>query len=695
MRLEDFPRPSNDNRRGIHWSAGPYHVMDDDTGKHLTPWLDELEALNVKWVKLMAKGDRDLSDRSTRELCQRLLERGIFPIVRLYRPQQNPGSLTQGQQELVRELVALGVYYFETNNEPNLSLEWKDDKKPSNWMEVVARDWIRDADFLISLKAAGNLGALPGTPAMSFGGGAGIMQEIQRQGRLDLFEKGAWVAIHNYCLNHPLDYPYDDANLHGRPLTEAEYDALGPYTTDPGILAALKNVLEPASYASIANPHWAWMDGFIKNSCEAVNQMREQKKRPDCTLTDDPHCFREHELAARTMYDILGYHVPIITTEGGVVVGDKQDGRYPRMTLDRHREYTVAMFDFMMNEAPDYYFALCPWLIANRRMGLAEINWESQAWYGSWNCPDHLPTVDAVKAMPAVSGAVPRQGVIQGLVTNGAGRQICLSGPGGVREQTIGGDERFRFGNLAAGTYSVQVVDADAGRDDLHIDGANTIDLSLKVAASTVQPSGWQGTVVQNTSQPTPVGGMSSVILCRVIGKDAVPVTIRSDGWSHTAVTGTKEPDSCEFAPLWPGEFTLEPEGLETTVRVFVDGVGMAVVEFRQTVESPPPPPPPPPPTKTMNHYLLLVKYLPGKDIFMSVGRYMAKFAPVMGFDPEEAQHARFVTILGSLSPADDAALERSLCEAECQVERINGDSANMVALLDKMVAEGRRFLTM
>ena len=27
MRVEDFPRPANDNRRGIHWSASVYHPV--------------------------------------------------------------------------------------------------------------------------------------------------------------------------------------------------------------------------------------------------------------------------------------------------------------------------------------------------------------------------------------------------------------------------------------------------------------------------------------------------------------------------------------------------------------------------------------------------------------------------------------------------------------------------------------------
>ena len=35
IRLEDFPRPKDDNGRGIHWSASPYHL----SGHELDPWL--------------------------------------------------------------------------------------------------------------------------------------------------------------------------------------------------------------------------------------------------------------------------------------------------------------------------------------------------------------------------------------------------------------------------------------------------------------------------------------------------------------------------------------------------------------------------------------------------------------------------------------------------------------------------------
>ena len=32
MRVEDFPRPANDNRRGIHWSASVYHPVGSTAG---------------------------------------------------------------------------------------------------------------------------------------------------------------------------------------------------------------------------------------------------------------------------------------------------------------------------------------------------------------------------------------------------------------------------------------------------------------------------------------------------------------------------------------------------------------------------------------------------------------------------------------------------------------------------------------
>ena len=190
MRVEDFPRPKDDNGRGVHWSASVYHPA----GAALDFWIGELQAMHVKWVKAMDDGGG-----SSLELCRRLLAADIMPIVRLYRLEPNPGSIGGREEETIRRLIAAGVRYFETNNEPDLPAEWKNGHIPANWLDVVIDNFIYDADKIIAM------GGLPALPAMGVGSKDNPVAAVVAKGRADLFEKGAWVAIHNYTLNHPLD----------------------------------------------------------------------------------------------------------------------------------------------------------------------------------------------------------------------------------------------------------------------------------------------------------------------------------------------------------------------------------------------------------------------------------------------------------------------------------------------------------
>ena len=82
--ISDFPRPPFDNGRGVHWSTRVYHP----TGEDLQFWIDELHAMEIKWVKLL-----DDSGGSSIDLCRALLDNGIMPVVRLYREYPNPGHL--------------------------------------------------------------------------------------------------------------------------------------------------------------------------------------------------------------------------------------------------------------------------------------------------------------------------------------------------------------------------------------------------------------------------------------------------------------------------------------------------------------------------------------------------------------------------------------------------------------------------
>ena len=212
MRVEDFPRPANDNRRGIHWSASVYHPA----GSTVDFWIAELKAMGIKWVKLLDDGGD-----SSLELCKRLLAAEIMPIVRIFRATPNPGVIGSREVDTIKRLIAEGVRYFETNNEPDLSAEWKDGYVPPDWMNIVVDNFIIEADTVI------RMGGLPALPALSIGTKANLIELVVQKGRADLFSNGAWVAVHNYTLNHPLDYPYDAVNQAGVPVSQEEYDRLG------------------------------------------------------------------------------------------------------------------------------------------------------------------------------------------------------------------------------------------------------------------------------------------------------------------------------------------------------------------------------------------------------------------------------------------------------------------------------------
>jgi len=103
--------------------------------------------------------------------------------------------------------------------------------------------------------------------------------------------------------------------------------------------------------------------------------------------------------------------VPILSTEGGPVVGWKEDRRYPRIDPLTHAEWVVAINDFMQGgrqihglDCPNNYFTMCHWLLGNYWLGFMAPGWESQSWYTDWwnqdfNLSGQMPVVRAVKAM--------------------------------------------------------------------------------------------------------------------------------------------------------------------------------------------------------------------------------------------------------------------------------------------------------
>ncbi len=631
MELRDYPRPKNDTGIGVHWNAGYPAIV--GMGKIREYWLPELIAMGVKWVKI-ANHDGAL------EFATLLLKNDIMPILRIYRPQPNPGVLDEKLLAAVRDSVAAGVRYFEFNNEPDLGIEWQSREVPPDAITIVAQNAIADMEAILKL------GGYPAVPALATGTKWDLVGEICRLGRRDLFSEAVWQAVHNYSLNHPLDYPYDAGNQQGAPYTADFYDRL-------------------------AQEGWgdtAWR-GW---SLERVNDERRRNANPGATVFDDPSCWRAYERYDKLIRDQIGRSLPLLATENGYIVGEQPDPRYPATTPQLHMAQTLEACRIMMgtssrfDHAPDYYFCTAFWLLGNYSLGSWASEWEGQAWYSSRWPEGRLPTVDALKAEPKqvrqwrgevgvagrISGAVrggpgltvqaargdgwtltgrvgtderyeltdvplerylvslPDAGkqqevvltrerpaaaanfdvsgsavvvaasVVRGTVRGGAGKKVLLSRPGDgwSQEQVVAADGAYGFTGLAAGAYTVALVSTDIAASMPAKDVV--LDGRNEVVADLATPGwGWE------VSDGGPGPGFG-VVRCRVKGRVDVPVRLWTVGWEgFTQRTGSKAEygsDVCEFSPLGVGKYSVQPQGIEAVAEVIVDGRRVCWVTFTE-----------------------------------------------------------------------------------------------------------------
>ncbi len=160
------------------------------------------------------------------------------------------------------------------------------------------------------------------------------------------------------------------------------------------------------------------------------------------------------------------------------------------------------------------------------------------------------------------------------------------------------GDFSCEFGGLTAGTYTVTPLGLDTSLEVEFGTGGFAIAefVQQQIVTPTAPPwppSGWFGRVVQQVSGAER-GIKISTIAVRVLGLEDVPVELRTDGFSVTALTGTK-PEygdfACEFGGLSAGTYIITPLGLGADLTVTVDQGEFALVEF--TYQPPPTPPTP------------------------------------------------------------------------------------------------------
>ncbi len=342
MELSDFERPPS--LRGIHGSPATHANFDH---QH---WIGQVQEMGMNIYKLLDDGSG-----SVLEFARKLRANNIMPIVRMQREKPNPGTLSSQALSTVKRYIDEGITrWFEVNNEPNLHYEWQDGEwRAGGRPELVMENWLRDAEAIVEL------GGYPAFPALAqsshrpesssilwyINAFEWLAQNTPDRAR-EAFSKGAWIASHDAVLNHcyrddagewHFEYPYD-------PICQAD---------DPGR-----------------------------------------------TIMDDDNSLIGHRVPVQLLKEHFDLQVPVISTEGGVFAprdGVLQwDHRYPGYDARGHAERTVAMYQWLEKNAPDYYFGMCPWLLASELMGHPPGPWSKDCWF--W-VGRELPVVAAVKQM--------------------------------------------------------------------------------------------------------------------------------------------------------------------------------------------------------------------------------------------------------------------------------------------------------
>lgn len=334
MNLKDFPRPLSDNGKGIHFEL-------DVRQQNLDVLIPLMVQMGMKWGVFYV-GDELQAQASARAAWQN----GIMPILR-------PKTLINGNYNweatvtnVLKECPAAWIQVF---NEPGDPREWR-------LTPQLVDSFRQDPTLMRGMRKKSGMTRWLGNFAgynrdiyannwrnaaervVSAGGFPGI-QTLDR-GDIQAALAGAsqaildrlWGAWHCYASNHPVNYPYDDRN-------QADHPGANVFTDDT------------------------------------------------CQLS-----FIEYQEWIR---QVVGFYPPCIVTEGGYVMDQSEDSRYPRTTPALHASQHVAIFDQfrgkLANGEPlrDDVFAYCPFIL--RSVDYYSFSWLQVA-------PD---TVKAVSTMPA------------------------------------------------------------------------------------------------------------------------------------------------------------------------------------------------------------------------------------------------------------------------------------------------------
>jgi len=213
--LKTYPRPAQDNGRGLHFNMDLRDTTNAVTVAHLL-------SINARWTMIYAP-----DEVQARRAAQACWSAGIMPIVRIGKKVDEPFDPVP----YVNALKAVGAPpYVQIYNEPGDLREWKNYPGDDQWVRIFAPRWAQAA------VAVFDAGGYPGLQVLSQPEFDAAVDSVRALGRTDIWQR-AFFALHNYGANHPPAYPYD-------PQNQADHPDATIFTDDTAVL----NLLEYAKW---------------------------------------------------------------------------------------------------------------------------------------------------------------------------------------------------------------------------------------------------------------------------------------------------------------------------------------------------------------------------------------------------------------------------------------------------------------
>ena len=193
LELKDWPRPQNDNGRGIHFLAQPYF-----TDEELDLNVARVKELGLKWC-VVHYGDEIQLERAAR----RFKEAGITVV---WRKMLRPYERYYDWGRDIKILLSLGMPpYMQIYNEPSLPAEW--DNRPIDEQLFLE-------NFLQAARDAYNSGGFVGLQFVNKDWLRDALRAIKARKGDKIFSRMFFVA-HSYALNHPPNYTEDENGILG------------------------------------------------------------------------------------------------------------------------------------------------------------------------------------------------------------------------------------------------------------------------------------------------------------------------------------------------------------------------------------------------------------------------------------------------------------------------------------------------